>query len=90
MYVKDKVTWKTQVYKEDYNKTGLKFKSLWGEDWSHLSHGMNQRWVRVIWGCHKDVDEDPNLQDVTPVNMVEHPRRLISSGTLLQIQVPKW
>lgn len=30
------------------------------------------------------------FRDVVPVNMVEHPRRLISSGMLLQIQVPKW
>lgn len=30
------------------------------------------------------------FRDVIPVNMVEHPRRLISSGTLSQIQVPKW
>jgi hypothetical protein len=53
MYVKDEIIWKTKVYKEDNTKTGLKDKSLWG---------MNQRWVRMIWGCHKDVDEDPNLQ----------------------------
>ena len=32
MYVKDEITWKTQVYKEDNTKTGLKDKSLWAED----------------------------------------------------------
>lgn len=30
------------------------------------------------------------FRDVITVNMVKHPRRLISSGTLLQIQVSKW
>lgn len=61
MYVKDEVTWKTQVYKEDYSKTGLKDK-ICGVKTKVTCFRVWTRGGLEIWGCYKDVNEDPNLQ----------------------------